>query len=761
MKILKRIVLNNSARKLIIPLIENGEIELLEEYTYPEGSAIWVLINHERKLDKKITIKEPEKVRNQRKAIERKDLYTKHKSKIRMNKKINQTLTMENEITKSGEYEHEKELYRIILDKKGQELILPMIDCGLIQLLQEFNNYPEGKVYWILLNKKTIHRNPFLKGIKEKDYRRKNRIAKEKKKLFEKFPNEEPEEINRRFNIRGDLEIKYLSKDNLGILSYLECNENNKKLIGKITNKNGIEKPFVCNNFNFYGLDTFEIYKEKLSSSNTQKVLFDVLNVGVLGGEITNIRVYSEFGISSEDNGKIGFKDSNNNWAVEPKFDLCTLEERKYFGYYIYNSSNTSKVRFKNKDGLINKDGQYLVPPIFDRILNIENTPEIPFSKEINFIYEKSFVYVMKDGLFGIYDIRRQDVVVPVIFNKIINNCGHSKFYVYVMSDGLIGIYDITKYQQVVLPPMFNEILTKDDLPEIPFNKETSFIYKESYVFGIKDQLLGIYDLKKQKFIIEPVYKDISYNKLYHYTYVFKCYKEHTFDLLNENLEKVINDIDDVSYHSGWFEYERQEQEHFRFFYIVSKTGKYGVLECDTQDLLIPFEYQYINELNSFSNERTTLFVAKHNNLYGVINHRNEILLNFEYEKIIGASGEMLKEIQYKVVKNGATLLVDSEGKKIISLDKFDKEIINYLIFSEGLAAVRIDGTWGYINSHEECIIEPKFLWGGHFKNGQAEVMVKTSFCDRAVGVIDNNGHFIEGPTCNCPIPDSKGRWYL
>lgn len=479
MKELRRIVLKNSAHELINQLIGNKEIELLEIFSYPEGTAIWVLMNREKKLDKKITIKEPEKVRNQRKAIERTKLYSNHRSKIKMNKKINQLL---NSGSKNDDFELEKELHRIVLNKKSQDLIIPLIENKIIEVLQEFNSYPEGKVFWILVNQKTLHENPFLKGIKEKEPRRKNRIAKEKLELLKKQPNQGPEEINNRFNIRGELKIKYLSKDNLGTLSFLEFNKNNKNLLGKITNKNGIEKSFVCKNLKFYGLDTFNIYKDKLISSNTQKVLYDVIDVGVFGEEIINVRVYSEFGISSEYNGKIGFRDSNNSWVIEPKFDICTLKERKNLGYYIFNSENIAKVRFEKKDGLINKDGQYLVPPIFDRILSLENIPQVPFSREVNFIYQESYVNVMNDGFFGIYDIRNKEVVVPVIFDKILDDFGNSQSFVCVMKDNFVGIYDIKKHQPVVIPPIFNKILTQEDFPEIPFSKGSNFKIGRAHV---------------------------------------------------------------------------------------------------------------------------------------------------------------------------------------------------------------------------------------------------------------------------------------
>lgn len=68
--------------------------------------------------------------------------------------------------------------------------------------------------------------------------------------------------------------------------------------------------------------------------------------------------------------------------------------------------------------------------------------------------------------------------------------------------------------------------------------------------------------------------------------------------------------------------------------------------------------------------------------------------------------------------------------------------------FSEGLAAVRIDGAFGYIDLQGEIVIEPQFDLVGDFYEGLAEVLV-----DNVVGVIDHNGRFVVEPQFARAVP--------
>lgn len=71
--------------------------------------------------------------------------------------------------------------------------------------------------------------------------------------------------------------------------------------------------------------------------------------------------------------------------------------------------------------------------------------------------------------------------------------------------------------------------------------------------------------------------------------------------------------------------------------------------------------------------------------------------------------------------------------------------------FSEGLAGVRIEGKYGYIDRTGKVVIEPKFDLVGPFRNGHAEALV-----GEYVGVIDRSGSFILPPEYARAIPFGK-----
>lgn len=68
--------------------------------------------------------------------------------------------------------------------------------------------------------------------------------------------------------------------------------------------------------------------------------------------------------------------------------------------------------------------------------------------------------------------------------------------------------------------------------------------------------------------------------------------------------------------------------------------------------------------------------------------------------------------------------------------------------FSEGLAAVRIEGRWGFIDPEGRVVIQPTFEMVGRFWNGLAEFTVG----DRA-GVIDRNGDVVLEPCLTRAVP--------
>lgn len=64
--------------------------------------------------------------------------------------------------------------------------------------------------------------------------------------------------------------------------------------------------------------------------------------------------------------------------------------------------------------------------------------------------------------------------------------------------------------------------------------------------------------------------------------------------------------------------------------------------------------------------------------------------------------------------------------------------------FSEGLAAVKVNGKWGFINPFGEVVIPAQFDSVMRFDNGLAQVTAGTSR-----GYINKTGKYVQAPTQN------------
>jgi hypothetical protein len=68
--------------------------------------------------------------------------------------------------------------------------------------------------------------------------------------------------------------------------------------------------------------------------------------------------------------------------------------------------------------------------------------------------------------------------------------------------------------------------------------------------------------------------------------------------------------------------------------------------------------------------------------------------------------------------------------------------------FAEGLAAVRINGRFGYVDHRGEVVIAPQFDLAGNFHHGLAEILVGNK-----IGVINRRGDIVVQPMFRRAIP--------
>ncbi|NLW02187.1 MAG: WG repeat-containing protein [Clostridiaceae bacterium] len=124
---------------------------------------------------------------------------------------------------------------------------------------------------------------------------------------------------------------------------------------------------------------------------------------------------------------------------------------------------------------------------------------------------------------------------------------------------------------------------------------------------------------------------------------------------------------------------------------------------------------------------------------FGYVDTNGDIVIEPEYYMAYDFS-EGLAVVADENDKHG---FIDTNGNLVIPF-RFDHYIdgtYQYQGFSNGLAAVCIDGKFGYINKNGDFAIEPVFDYAERFSDGLALV-----FADGLYGYIDTKGEFIIEP---------------
>ncbi|HZO45292.1 MAG TPA: WG repeat-containing protein [Xanthobacteraceae bacterium] len=107
--------------------------------------------------------------------------------------------------------------------------------------------------------------------------------------------------------------------------------------------------------------------------------------------------------------------------------------------------------------------------------------------------------------------------------------------------------------------------------------------------------------------------------------------------------------------------------------------------------------------------------------------------------------------------KFGLCRYVDQKTKREVITARFERA----MPFSEGIAAVRIDGKFGYIDHRGEVVIAPRFDLAGDFHQGLAEVVIGEN-----AGVVNRQGQVVVPsifqraiPLTNEVVLVAEGKW--
>lgn len=177
----------------------------------------------------------------------------------------------------------------------------------------------------------------------------------------------------------------------------------------------------------------------------------------------------------------------------------------------------------------------------------------------------------------------------------------------------------------------------------------------------------------------------------------------------------------------------------------VKVGGKWGFIDTKGNMVVAPQFY----EVGNFSNGVTWFLDAELDKDYSLDHDMN----GDEYKKLYyNKKGEIAFSLPYDtvcpfseglaaVLVNGKWGFVNTDGKMVIA-PQYDEDALGHTpSFHDGMCPINMSGKHGYIDKTGKIVIEPQYdqAWG--FSNGLAKVMV-----NQKVGFIDKNGKMVIAP---------------
>ena len=160
---------------------------------------------------------------------------------------------------------------------------------------------------------------------------------------------------------------------------------------------------------------------------------------------------------------------------------------------------------------------------------------------------------------------------------------------------------------------------------------------------------------------------------------------------------------------------------------VVKVDGKYGYATEDfsIKDLKWEFATSYYNDMAA----------VKKNNKWAIRNYSRELLTDFKYddikydENLICSYSSLIFALE-----KGKYYIINSKGKKISNTGYDDAKAFS----EDGIAPVKLNGKWGFIDSEGELLIDFQYEDANQFQNGLAPVKI-----DKYWVYIDSNNKVV------------------
>lgn len=333
-----------------------------------------------------------------------------------------------------------------------------------------------------------------------------------------------------------------------------------------------------------------------------------------------------------EENGKYGVKDQNDEIIVQIQYEKIIIPNEHRDVFFCYNGEQKTILDKNNKT-------------IFEEYDNLDL---IKLSNISENVYEKNALIYQKNEKFGLLSITG-NIILEAKYDEIYS-LGYKENEIIVKENNKYMIYDTNGKN--LIKDVFDSIQSDEFYTEEDEYRKSGYIVCKITSDGYR---YGYYDYEYNKVL------EINYNQISRILDVKNKNNIYLIASLNGQFGVFINNtkVIDTQYQSINYDSELE-------VFIVERTGKYGafnengteIIKPEFNSLIVQGVFLYAQndteqkvynkngkEVNIpfttiiESTETSQYYIKIENNKYGIINDKNELIINCEYDLIQQISG--------------------------------------------------------------------------------------------------------------------------
>lgn len=376
-------------------------------------------------------------------------------------------------------------------------------------------------------------------------------------------------------------------------------------------------------------------YKTKALNSKNEEIFTDYSQIEAISNYDENNNItYEQNALKVQKDGKYGIIDINGNELLPCEYDDL---------YSLKNTDNSIIIEKDGKKGLVDSTGKKVIDTTYKDILPLGDD------------YKLGYIVVDEDNNYGVVDCNNQEVLKPQ-YEDIKSMTDDGKYIVkeknnweLVNKDGTVNEIKALENADDVAGIKLGNIIIKDnnkfgvinqdgdeivstDYDDIRFAFTDTFIVEENGKYGLANS--------ENKIVIDPIYETMNYIE--------------SADLIEASEDGITSNLIDSSL----------ETKLSGIVSEINTNKSYIKIRVDDEDKY--YNYRFEEQSEKDINTSNTLFLTKQNDKYG---------------------------------------FVDKDGKEVVECTYDDAKTQN----AYGYAAVQKDGKWGAIDETGKVVVEPTY----------------------------------------------------